>query len=389
MMRRDLLKSAGLFSSLGLLGSLKRAAALESDKRVMIPLLSTSWDKATPLLGDKRRSLEDQALVPTSKTGFADRQTSISSIKGYERMRSKDDTVYADFALARDRVGRWHCIGNESTKGDGYRLHHHVSDQLTGPYRRLEHAEWTRVITPEGIEKRMYSPFILNNERGNARMFYAHIASKRVDGSTTDSSVRYLTTDDPRLESWQPRHPLNDERNILVREPSDRDPMVLWDGDKRTYFLYYCVGNGWEQEPDQCTLRVRRSEDLVRWSDAKTFMIPPVGYRAIESIFVIKRRGLYYLWICGFDWGRMSLYISEDPMNFGDPMTNRIAELSGHTPEIVSHEGNDWIACAGISTTMGRPWGFCDLLGVYIQPLNWVTASPKQIAKITRLGDAP
>jgi hypothetical protein len=61
-------------------------------------------------------------------------------------------------------------------------------------------------------------------------------------------------------------------------------------------------------------------------------------------------------------------------------------EQPGHTPEIVADgDGKYWMACAGISSTMGRPCGFCDLLGTYIQPIAWRKASHEELEKITRV----
>lgn len=354
--------------------------------KVMVPHLSTSWDKAIPIVGDRRRSASDQALFPVSNTGSATKEQSLAARKSHDRMGSKDWTVYADFALTKDRLGRWHCIGNEHTKGNGYMLHHHVSDGLTGPYRRIDSSAWNRVILAGHEERRLYGPYVVDDRNGTPHMFYAQINSnaRASSSGSTYASIRFLTTNDPRFEIWTPSDPLRSNANVVVEESGDRDPMVLWDEAKSTYFLYYCVGHGWKEPPEKCTLRVRTSPDMKNWSEPKTLMAPPPGYQNCESSFVLKKDGLYYLWVSGFDWGRVSLYISEDPLNFGDPVGSRIMEINGHTPEVVFDSGRYWIACAGISSTMGRPWGFCDLLGVYIQPLEWKEATGAQLARVTR-----
>ena len=79
----------------------------------------------------------------------------------------------------------------------------------------------------------------------------------------------------------------------------------------------------------------------------------------------------------GFDYGRMSLYVSEDPLDFGDAARDRITEQSGHAPEIVTVDGTDYIACCSIATKTGGAPGQHDLSGIYVQELVWRPASRK------------
>jgi hypothetical protein len=111
----------------------------------------------------------------------------------------------------------------------------------------------------------------------------------------------------------------------------------------------------------------------------------PPGYGGAESVFVLQKNGLYYLWVCGsLDYSVMSLYISRDPFNFGDVVANRIEEQWGHAPEIVRANGSYWIACVAIASVPGLdtakehnlPVTQHDLEGVWIQPLAWRTATP-------------
>jgi hypothetical protein len=111
-------------------------------------------------------------------------------------------------------------------------------------------------------------------------------------------------------------------------------------------------------------------------------------------VFVLQRAGYNYLWISSTaDYGVMSLYISTDPINFGDPVANRIEEQSGHASEIVHSEGRDWMACVAIASVRGLdppnakhdlPIGQHDLEGVYVQPLEWRPATPQMVGKVVR-----
>ena len=111
--------------------------------------------------------------------------------------------------------------------------------------------------------------------------------------------------------------------------------------------------------------------------------VPP-EYQAAESPFVLKKNGVYYLWVSGFDYGRMSLYISRNPFRFGDPVANRIAEQSGHAPEIITVNGTDYMACAAVASKFGNPPGAHDLHGVFIQPLEWTKAGEDIMPKVIK-----
>ena len=121
-----------------------------------------------------------------------------------------------------------------------------------------------------------------------------------------------------------------EDGNILFKEKDCRDPEIDWIEERQTYFLYYVSGAGTADPSNPNEVRVRESPDLLHWSEPKTVMLTPPGYQAAESVFVLKENGLYNLWVSGYDYGRMSLYISEDPMNFGDPVKNRIMDANIH-----------------------------------------------------------
>ena len=92
----------------------------------------------------------------------------------------------------------------------------------------------------------------------------------------------------------------------------------------------------------------------------------------------------YYLWVSEIDYSRVSLYISEDPFNFGDPAANRIEEQPGHAPEIASSGGRDYMACSMVSTVPSATPAAHDLDGILIQPLRWDKPDRGMEARVTR-----
>jgi len=131
---------------------------------------------------------------------------------------------------------------------------------------------------------------------------------------------------------------------------------------------------------------VRTSNDLLQWSEPVTVLkAPPAdqhGYT--ESPLVLYRDGYYFLWVSGIDYSRVSLYISEDPFNFGDAIANRIEEQPGHAPEFASVEGKDYLACSMVSTVPSATPAAHDLDGILIQPLRWDKPDEGMEKRVTR-----
>ena len=369
-----------------------RHAKTSLSGKVMLPMPSVPWREATPI-GGPHRELTRAEMAPfqSDPSGFANMQSSLKQARTYgPLLKSIGALIYNDFCLVQDKTGRWHTMGDEinlDIRGIPT-LYHFVSRGIEGPYTRLQPVgSGFSVSQLPGRALTMTAPCVIWKDDRTALMFYAHVISGEQNGveKIYDASIRVLESTDAKLESWAPRFdPAFPEQNVVFRENYCRDPEVIWDKERRLYLMYYVIGDGWTDPQAQCVLRVRTSRDLSTWSEPKTLMAPPAGYRAAESIFVLKKDDLYYLWLCGFDYGRMSLYISEDPLNFGDPVRNRVMEQHGHAPEIVYVNGEYWMACAGIASEFGQGWGIHDLLGTYLQPLKWVEASAEERAKIIR-----
>jgi hypothetical protein len=173
---------------------------------------------------------------------------------------------------------------------------------------------------------------------------------------------------------------------MVFRQQDDRDFCVFWDDRLGTYLMYYACAGVYPGLPGLNTIvRVRTSNDLFHWSDPVTVMGPPPGgYQCAESPLVLYRDGYYYLSVSGIDYSRVSLYISEDPFNFGDPAANRIEEQPGHAPEIVSDKGKDYMACSMVSTVPSASPAAHDLDGILIHPLRWYKPDTGMEARVTR-----
>lgn len=293
---------------------------------------------------------------------------------------SKPDEFYNDCCLTKDGLNRWHCIGivSDKKRRSGH-LFHVVSSQLTGPYYPLPD-----IVTPQGGgHAEMWAPTIVWQNPQRALMIYAHgIHATR--GKEIDFSMRVLESDH-RLEQW---HPVSDasltEGNVLFSEKDCRDPEVIWLECMQQYLMYYVCGDGKADPHNPNEIHVRKSHDLLHWGEPELVLTTPPGYQAAESVFVVFRDGLYYLWVSGFDYGRMSLYISDYPLKFGDPVLNRVAEQSGHAPEVVKIGEKYWMVCVRVASKFDNAPGEADLTGVYLQPLIWPKGDRQALAKVFR-----
>lgn len=317
---------------------------------LMIPYPSKPWTQATRLIGD-RPQLGLAALRDTAPS--------------FGRL-----PLYNDFTLVSDGEGRWHCIGIlfEGTRAEDFRqdrLFHYVSDSLQGPYRSLGYVD-----LGYGKKSGVWAPFVFR-EGDRTLMFYATMADNQL-------SIRVAEALDPGMRSW--RRGIGGKEVLVVSEPSARDPQVIKDRRTGRYFLYY-VSEERVGPNTKNVVRVRTSNDLLTWGEPKTVLGTPPGYVAAESVFVLQKGQYYFLWISGFDYSEMSLYVSKDPFNFGGAVANRIEEQPGHACEIVQTQGRYWMASVAIASVRGLPFGQDlpiaqhDLEGVYLQPLEWRAAS--------------
>lgn len=270
----------------------------------------------------------------------------------------------SDFCLIQDAQDRWHAIGIAGQeKSDDKTFFHAIGQNLT------DHYTYTDRVKSDGDKSlpdtgHMWAPYAVHSPDGNTYMYYHHYNEK-------DASVqmRVLAATDDTLEHWVPfKSDQFKESNIAFVGGGCRDACIFYDEEVGCYFMYYADGG----------INLRTSTDLLNWSEPTLVLAaPPKGYTEAESPFVIKRFGYYYLFVSGFDYGRVAVYRSADPRYFGNGIRDFIGELNGHAPEIVTVDGADYIACAAINEAPangpypgGKPVQ-TSLGGVYLQKLDW------------------
>jgi len=312
--------------------------------QILMPRLSVPWSESVRILGD--------------------------SVPG--------KTFYSDFLMIRDKMtpARWHAVGIHKSMNT---LYHAVADSLFGEWKLQPD-----IVSTDSVV-RMWAPFAIWSPRGDsAYMYYHHGLGP--DGGDMWNSMRVLAAAGPDLDRWT-KYDVHAEqeaapgvRNIVFTGPVPRDACIFFDESLDKYIMYYA-----DDAPR--AIQARTSDDAVHWSEPVPVMGIPDPQEAFvtpESPFVIRRDGLYYLFVSGFDYARVALYVSEDPFDFGDPIANKVGEINGHAPEIVEENGHYYIACAHIASEPGMAPGVADLWGTYLQELVWSPATEAESAKIFR-----
>ena len=324
-----------------------------------IPYPAKPWSQVNRIVGDSPQ------LSPDGLKGKA---------PGFDRT-----PLYNDFCLTQSVDGRWHCIGilfegKSAAEFRQNRLFHYVSESIQGPYHSVEPLD-----LGYGKGDGVWAPCIVRNGE-QLLMYYAHAGKAGM-------SIRVAHAEDSQLLRW---HRGAGGEEVLATEEGARDPEIIKDQRTGQFLMFYVcavkTGDDW-----QGVVRVRTSTNLLKWSEPRTVLGTPPGYGGSESVFVLQENGLYYMWVSSAeDYGVMSLYISTDPFSFGDVVENRIEQQPGHAPEIVRADGQYWMACVAIASVShldtakqhDLPIGQHDLEGVWIQPLEWRSATTAMKDKV-------
>jgi len=297
---------------------------------------------------------------------FAQKQYEIPTIVGEWQhifnpndTRSDIDTTWYtnDHCFAKGPNGDWHAYGIIGHKPinpwTGENKLFHISAKTFHQKKMKDHGYALKIIP--GVERVLWAPHVYQ-EGGKSYMFY-NIGNLQEDAPNYASWGQLCVAESEDMFNWK-RHP----HNPIFSDPGHaRDSYVM--KDNGTYYYYYT--RTFSEVDLRSCVAVRTGTDLYHWSGPKIVHIEPLevdwGGDA-ESPFVVKRNGIFYLFICRAmtDYNQTYVYWSEDPMNF--PKENLVCELPTHASEIVRISEDEWY----ISNT---GW---DKKGVYIARLNWM-----------------
>ncbi len=255
-----------------------------------------------------------------------------------------------DFTVFQADNGRWQlisCIRNTSHPGGGRLLYRWSSDKLTAP-------GWK----PEGIF--LSSSKKLNHNEGTVQApFYVK-----------DNGVHHL------FYNSRGAHLMRSTDGIVFKPvgdraifPMGRDVCILDDRKQSGNWIAYYTSpeKGINPATRDHTIRARTAKRLEGpWSKQATeippITPPPAGYKFVyaESPFVLRRGNAY------FRFEQLFVFRSNDPLKWTGPPVADLAprdSLKRLAPEIVSHEGEDYL--------LVYQWRGKDPRGIYLAPLVW------------------
>ena len=235
-----------------------------------------------------------------------------------------------DHAILKGPDGRWHAFGithpavaaGEPNPHEAEWMSFHAVAPPGKLKQHLRKGAWKdqpKVLPPSsrpGELREHHSPFIIR-KAGVYHMIYGY------------SPIRYATSTD--LWSWTPKG------SLFRQEGSARDPSIL--AYKGEYLMCYTT---------KLSVMVRKSPDLIQWSEPTTiFSLPNGETGGPESPTILALESGFYLIWCRWDatnkrvyQDRSFVYFSTDPMNFHG--REAVGEIQGHAPEFFQDEDGDW-----------------------------------------------
>jgi len=257
-----------------------------------------------------------------------------------------------DHCIVRGPDNKFHLFGITHTKEvfpppwAEHEFAHASSDQL---FRQgwQKHERVLRIDKELG-ETHVWAPHVIEKDD----LYYIFYAA---GGGHWDAMTNLATSRD--LFLWK-RHP----ENPMFRDFYDaRDPMVYKHGDE--YVMYYT--KTYSEDDHRSTVAIRRSMDLVHWSEPEFALVLSDYPRAVnsghtESPYYFQYNGRHYLCICNpyYHYRFSRVFVSDNPFHFDEK--DEITSLIAHCPEVIEADGRWAVSHAG--------WFYN---GVYLAPVEW------------------
>ncbi|MGQ1787423.1 family 43 glycosylhydrolase [Saccharicrinis sp. GN24d3] len=239
-----------------------------------------------------------------------------------------------DHCFIEDKKGRLHFFGiNNPFFEDGtynYTYHPHIGHAvMEDPAKGFKHTGMALSEYKEG-QGFLGAPYVVQNKAGKYLMFFQ---SKFGDKRFMELAV----SDD--LYRWE-----RNNKAVLYSHDNMRDPCLFEDDDGQVYF--YIV----TPKKEGSSISVIPTDDFNEFGEPTELIHIPdgVSWSGLESPYVIKRNGLYYLFVSyAHRHYHETLVIVSDRFD-SFKIENTITTLHSHAPEIVAYKGKTYISSCGI-----------------------------------------
>lgn len=258
-----------------------------------------------------------------------------------------------DHCFIEDQKGQLHFFGiNNPFFEDGsfnYTYHPHISHAIMkAPDKGFKHAGMA-LSEYKGGQGFLGAPYVVQNKAGEYLMFFqAKFGEKRF--------MELAVSDD--LYHWK-----RNNKAVLSSHDNMRDPCLFKDDDGQIYF--YIV----TPQKEGSSISVIPTDDFSKFGEpTEVIHIPDgVSWSGLESPYVLKRNGLYYLFVSyAHRHYHETLVIVSDRFD-SFKLENTITTLHSHAPEIVTFKGKTYISSCGIEGHQ-----MLDNHGLYWYELKWL-----------------
>lgn len=249
--------------------------------------------------------------------------------KSFENGKFYPEWLANDFSIMKDG-NEWHMIGISHPKPSDFNGAYDSGADVHEAEYQLFHAKAVGKNFSELFRENSFSDcekVLYPSERPDEKpeIWAPHLMI--LDGKNTlaySPGVMRLAQSES-FENW--------ERRVLFEgaNPFARDPYVY--SENGTHYVIFTEG---------LALKYRTTEDFVNFSDEKLLLGDKFAGAQLESPFLLKKDGIYYLFVCVWDGNngdyddRTFVYASETlaGLDRGAPITM----LRAHAPEIVKDE---------------------------------------------------
>ena len=222
----------------------------------------------------------------------------------------------------------------------------HVFIHLTADSLNQENWERQEDFTYNG--RAIWAPHIIEHENLYYMFFTAINEPREIRLAISSDCHKWKFVDQP-LIAWKNEHTENMKA---------KDPMIFYNEDKEQWIMYVSM----MKDDKHWVVGYATSKDLYKWSEPNICFDENTEEPGVESAFVVKKDGLYYLFLSARPWpnGAEEVFVSDTPYYF-DAKNIVKSWNPWHAAEVIQDHDGQWY----LTRSSGTEQDF------RIAPLHW------------------